>query len=178
MIDKGLLKELMIFSDLSDDRLETIARKSEINEYKRNDFIFHRDEPALNFYGIQEGEVELSLSFKEEISKKDINYEESIQTLVETVEKAIVVDTIGVDEVFGWTSLLRDPVGWSSTAICSEHSKIITIKGKDLKALFSADCELGYLIQGRIGEIFAQRLAHRTDKLVEAWAAAFNVDKI
>ncbi len=58
-------------------------------ETKVNDVIFRQGDEARDFYGLIEGEVELSLVFKEEFLRLDIRYEESIVAKREIIEKPI-----------------------------------------------------------------------------------------
>ena len=64
------------------------------------------------------------------------------------------------------------------TAQCTAESRIFAIPAADLMAMFDADHSLGYFIMKRMAGIISKRLKNRTDKLIEAWVEAFDVDQI
>lgn len=177
MLDKGLLTEFSIFSDVPQDKLSAIAQTGDLVEFKPQEVIFHQDEAAGNLYGVLDGEVELILIFKGEVFKTDIQYEESVHTQVEVQERPIVIDTVGPGEVFGWSSLVN-PRRLTATAKCSKPTQVFSIPAADFKSMLDQDPELGYVIMERLAGIISLRLQNRTDRLIESWGEAFEVDKI
>ncbi len=177
MLEKGLLTEFKVFSDIPQDKLEEIVQLCDILEFKSQEVIFNQDEAAKNLYGVLDGKVELSIMFKEKILKTDIQYEESILSRSEDVERQIVVDIVGPTEVFGWSSMVR-PDLLTSTASCSIPTRIFSIRAANLKAMFEQNPALGYVFMEKLAEIISQRLQKRTDKLIEAWGEAFEIDRV
>jgi CRP-like cAMP-binding protein len=177
MLDKGLLDGFSIFSEVPQDKLSGIAEKCDLLEFKSDEVIFQQGETAKNLYGVLDGEVELSLVFQDRVLKTDIDYEESITARFEVMEKPIVVDTLGPGEVFGWSALVS-PRQLTATARCSKHTRVFTLSADDLKAMNDQDPSVGYLIMEKLAEVIAQRLQARTDKLIETWGEAFEVDKV
>ncbi len=176
-MDKKQLTEFSIFSGMPQDKLTSIAEVSEIYEFKADEVIFSQDDTADNLYGVLHGEVELSLVFKEKILKTDIKYEEAIITRYEILEKPIVVDTIDPGEVFGWSSLIGTGK-LTSTAKSSQLTRAFSIPATALKAILDQDSALGYIFMERLAEVIGQRLRSRTEKLIEAWGEAFEIDKV
>lgn len=177
MLDAQLLQGVQFFSDFSTDRLAEIAAKGQIMEMKPSDVIFNMDEPAHCLYGVLEGEVRLTLMFREKKFKTQIQYEEVKRTQEEVVEREIEVETVGVGEVFGWssfTSLGR----WTSTARCSRAGRIFMLPTDVMKAHFEKDPQMGYQVMRRLHEVIATRLLHRTAKLIEAWGSSFAVGSL
>ncbi len=174
---QGMLSEFAIFSDISQDKLAEIEKHCEIRKFNQNDIIFDFGGSATNLYGVLDGEVELILVFKEIIHKTDIEYEESIQTRSEVLEKPIVIDTLGPGEIFGWSSMVS-PGKWTATARCSTLANLLSLPGAGFKAMLDKDPELGYSVMGKLCEIISQRLNNRTEKLIESWGEAFEVGKI
>lgn len=177
MLNKDVLSEFAIFSEVDQEKLTEIAQGCEILEYELNDVIFHQDEVAENFYGVLDGEVELIIIFEEKTLKTDIKYEKSIQTREEIAERPIVFRTIGPGKVFGWSSLV-EPRILTATARCSKRSRIFSLPAPRLVAMFEKDAALGYLFMTRLSEIISQRLKTRTRMLIEAWGEAFKADKM
>ena len=177
MTVKNLLAGFKFFEDVQPDNLDSIARMAEVVEYKAGEFIFRFDEPAIHLYGVIEGEVDLSVIFKDKILKTEIEYEEAIQARIVEEEKSIVVDTVLPGQVFGWASLVG-PARRTVTASCTEASRILTLPAAELRTMFEADHALGYAIMKKMSDIISKRLKKRTDKLIETWVEAFDVDEI
>jgi CRP/FNR family cyclic AMP-dependent transcriptional regulator len=177
MVNKEMLSNFAIFSDVDQDELAEIAQGCGILEFKPNEVIFHQDEEAENLYGLLDGEVELIIMFKEKKLKTNIKYEKSLSTQEKTVERPIVFRTISPGKVFGWSSLVKPRI-FTATARCSKKSQIFSLPASHLVAMFEKDAALGYLFMIRLSEIIAQRLRTRTKMLIEAWGEAFKVDRM
>jgi CRP-like cAMP-binding protein len=177
MTTKNPLAGFKFFNEVKLDTLESIARMGEIVEYKAADAIFRFDEPAVHLYGVIEGEVALSVVFKDKVLKTEIEYEEAIQASMVEEEKSIVVDSVLPGQVFGWASLIgagRRTV----TAHCAVASRVIALPAAGLRTMFEKDNTLGYVIMKKMSDIISKRLQKRTDKLIETWVEAFDVDEI
>ena len=177
MINKEMLSKMKIFSGVQGEKLSEIASKCSLMETKADEVIFKQGDEARDFYGLLEGEVELSLVFKDEFLRLDIRYEYSIIAKREIVEKPIVVETIHPGEVFGWSSVVTDG-RWTAGARCSKPSRIFSIPAKIFKSILDKDPSLGYAVMQNLNEVVSSRLQHRTDKLIEAWGEAFDLNKI
>jgi CRP-like cAMP-binding protein len=174
-MNDGLLSNFEIFKDMAQHSLKAIAQKSDILKLKTNDVIFRMDEPAGNFYGLIEGEVQLIITFKQKALHTEIEYEEAITARHEILEKPIIIDTIHSGEVFGWSSLVAQSGRWTVTAQCSKPSSIIALPASSLKAIFDDDPKLGYIFLGRLMKIISKRFHHVEEKLIDAWGEAFDV---
>jgi toluene monooxygenase system ferredoxin subunit len=177
MPDKDFLLKFKFLSDISQEALDRIASKCEIREFKPNDTIFRFEDPAEHFYGLIDGEVELSLVFTDRVLKTEVEYEEAVHARIVDQEKQIAVDVVHPGQVFGWASITGSGKR-TVTAQCTVKSRIFAIPAADLMAMFDADHSLGYFIMKRMAGIISKRLKNRTDKLIEAWVEAFDVDQI
>lgn len=177
MLDKGLLSDFAFFSDLDEDTLSAIAQKCNLLEFKPNDFIFHIDDTANDLHGVIDGEVELSLVYKDEVLKVDIQYEEALRSRLEVKETPIVIETLGPGVIFGWGPLVKRSKR-KVTARCSKRCRVFSLPKADLKAMFDKDPALGYVIMGRASEIIARRLANRNERMVEIWGECFKRKKM
>jgi CRP-like cAMP-binding protein len=176
-MEKNILAGFKFFSEVPPQTLEAISRKGKILEFVPDDAIFEFDEPAEHLYGLVEGEVDLSIIFKDKVLKTEIEYEEAIQAKMVDEEKSIVIDTVLPGQVFGWASLVG-PKTRTVTARCTEPSKVIALAAEDLSTMFSEDHYLGYVVMRKLSDIIAKRLKNRTDKLIETWVEAFDGDAI
>ena len=177
MTAKNPLNGFKFFNEVRPDTLESIARLGEIMEYKVDDVIFRFDEPAIHLYGVIEGEVDLSVVFKDKVLKTEIEYEEAIQASMVEEEKSIVVDTVIPGQVFGWASLIG-PGRRTVTAHCAEASRVIALPAAELRTMFEEDNALGYVIMKKMSDIISKRLQKRTEKLIETWVEAFDINEI
>ena len=177
MTDRNLLSDFKFFSEVKPGSLEAIARLGEIVEYRTGDAIFSFDEPAVYLFGLIEGEVDLSVVFKDKVLKTEIDYEEAIQSRMVEKEKSIVVDTVYPGQVFGWASLVG-PARRTVTAHCTMDSRIVALPAAELRSMFETDTQLGYVMMNKMSDIISKRLKKRTEKLIEAWVEAFDIDKI
>jgi len=176
-MEKNILAGFKFFSDVPPETLEIIGRKGKLLEFAADDVVFNFDESAEFLYGLVEGEVDLSIVFKDRILKTEIEYEEAIQASMVDEEKSIVIDTVYPGQIFGWASLVG-PRRRTVTARCTESSKVIVLSAEDLTAMFSEDHFLGYVVMRKLSDIIAKRLKSRTDKLIETWVEAFDGDAI
>jgi CRP-like cAMP-binding protein len=174
---QNLLAGFKFFDEVPPETSEAIGQKGELLEFGPGDVIFHIDEPALHLYGLLEGEVDLSIVFKDKVLKTEIEYEEAIQARMVDEEKSIVIDTVLPNQVFGWASLVG-PRRRTVTARCTEPTRVISFAAKDLNAMFAKDHFLGYVVMKKLADIIARRLKNRTDKLIETWVEAFDGDAI
>jgi CRP-like cAMP-binding protein len=177
MIEKNLLTGFKFFSDVPTEKLEQIARQGEILAFKADEVIFRYDEPAAHLYGVLEGEVGLNVVFIDKVLKTEIEYEEAIQARMVEEEKSIMVDSVKPGQVFGWASLVG-PGRRTVTAHCLQDARIIALPAAELKAMIEADQALGYAIMKKMSDIISKRLKKRTEKLIETWVEAFDVNEI
>jgi len=174
---KNIFAGFKFFNEVPPETLEAIGQKGELLEFGPDDVIFHIDEPAEHLYGLVEGEVDLSIVFKDKVLKTEIEYEEAIQARIVDEEKSIVIDTVLPNQIFGWASLVG-PELRTVTARCTEPTRVIALAAKDLNAIFAEDHFLGYVVMKKLGDIIARRLKDRTVQLIETWVEAFDGDAI
>ncbi len=177
MSAKNFLSDFKFFSEVRSDSLEEISHLGEIVEYSSGDAIFSFDEPAIYLYGLIEGEVDLSIVYKDKVLKTEIEYEEAIQTRMVDEEKSIVVDTVYPGQVFKWASLVG-PARRTVTAHCTQAGRLVALPAAELRTMFEANTALGYVMMNKMSDIISKRLKKRTEKLIETWVEAFEVDEI
>ena len=114
---------------------------------------------------------------KDEILRTDVRHEEYARSEIETVTRDIVVDTVGEKEIFGWSSMTSSG-RYTSKAVCTEPTRVLAVEASTLKAFFKENAEVGYPFMQELLELISQRLAKRTDKLIEGWSQAFKVNRV
>ena len=176
-MDINDLSAFEMFSGLPREILSTIAGLCRVREYGKRDIIFYQNDPAKDFFGVLEGEVELNLIHREKvITNQIIDYEEAIVSQYEIQERPIVADIIGPGDVFGWSSFFDS--GWTATAKSSRKSRIFSVPVAELKAMFEKDTASGYVFMTRLAAMISQRFHHRTDRLVKVWGESFDRNRI
>lgn len=177
MNEKELISGFSIFSGVSEDHVSKIAEHVEVLNFNPGETIFQEGAKASRVYGVIDGEVELIIVAKESILKTDVRYEEYTHSTTETVERDIVVDSIGSGEILGWSALT--PEGrYTSKAVCSEPTRVFAIPADNLRTFFEEHPQVGYPFMERLVEIISKRLTNRTDCLIDAWSEAFNINRI
>ena len=154
---ENFLAGFKFFNEVPPETMAAIGLKGELLEFGPDDVIFHIDEPAQHLYGLIEGEVDLSIVFKDKVLETEIEYEEAIQARMVDEEKSIVIDTVLPNQIFGWASLVG-PELRTVTARCTEPTRVIALAAKDLNAMFAEDHFLGYVVMKKLGDIIAGRL--------------------
>lgn len=177
MTEKNIIAGFKFFSEVPPEKVEKIARLGDILTFKADEVIFRYEEPALHLYGVIEGEVGLSVVYRDKVLKTDIKYEEAIRAEMVEEDKSIMVDSVRPGQVFGWASLVG-PGRRTVTARCMQETRVVALPAADLRTLLEADPAVGYAIMKKMSDIIAKRLKKRTEKLIETWVEAFDVKEI
>ena len=177
MLDIQLLQQFPFFHDLTEEQMLALGETGEVITYNADTTLFLENDPAEHFFGLLEGEVELSLVFKDRILKADIEFEEAIRTHVEILEKPIVMEHVKPDQVFGWSALTENSKRTLSARTLNP-CRLIALSSELMRIKFQADPQLGFTIMDRLSNLISSRLKSRTDKLIEAWGVAFGVDSM
>jgi len=177
MIETDILKQFHIFSDTPPEDLTAIAPIGEVLEFEASQTVFKEGDRAADLYGVGDGEIELGITVQDKILKTDIQYEEALQTSIETIENVIVVESIDPGEIFGWSAFIN-PRMFTSTAKCSQPARILSLPADELKSILTQKPQIGFVFMERLSEVISRRLRNRTEKLVESWSQAFDVNRI
>lgn len=139
-----------LFKDLSDEVLEKIASICQEETHNRGTTIFLEGAEAQNLYILKEGLVILRI------------------TPATNMERTIMVAAIKErGQVFGWSSLV-EARQYTSTAVCMEDAKVLTIKGAELLALLEKMPAAGFLVMRRLASIASSRLRSTREQLIAA----------
>jgi CRP-like cAMP-binding protein len=177
MTSQNPLSGFKFFENVQPETLDILGSKGEIVNFEADDVIFRLNDPANHLYGLIEGEVNLNLVYTDKVLKTEVEFEEAIQARIVEEEKSIVVDTVLPGQVFGWASVVGE-ARRTVTARCSEACRLIALPAAELRNMFEADNTLGYVLMTKMSNIISRRLKKRTEKLIEAWVEAFDVDEI
>ena len=177
MIDKQYFSGFSIFTSFSASHLDEIAEQANLLQFNPEEVIFADGEKATTLYGVLNGGVELIMIAEDETLKTDVIHEEYARSEIEKTKRDIVFDTVNEKEIFGWSSFTTSGA-YTSKAVCVEPTRVIAMKASKLKAFLAKNPDVGYPFMQGLLEVLSQRLAKRTDKLIEGWSQAFKVNRV
>ena len=141
---KDFLRNISLFSELSDEELDFLIQVASEKEYPKGSHIIHKNDPGLSLYLLREGEVKVIL---EEPSGKEIH-----------------LSTLKRYEFFGEMSLFSGK-SRSATVVAKEKSTIVEISREVFMNQISKHPEIYLKIVG----VMAERL-RRSDQIVKEYA--------
>lgn len=143
------LKRFDLFSDLSDETLAEIARLASEEVHPEGTTLFSEDASAKYLYLILDGKVSL---------------EKLVQLGRTGTPRRAVISAVGPGYTIGWSSLVP-PYEYTSSGICLEETKILSITGSKLRALMTEQPEIGSIIYHRVASIIRERMTKATGTL-------------
>jgi CRP-like cAMP-binding protein len=143
MVSPETLRRYPFFALLESDQLANIAMTTEAIEYEAGATIFEQGEQAPTLYFLLDGCVDLYYTLQDAYLPSD--------------RQEALVCQINPGEVFGISALIP-PHELTSTARCSNPSRLLQIDREQLNTLFSNDPQLEILLLRRIAQAAMQRL--------------------
>ena len=177
MVEPNQLSGFSIFADMPSEIIAAVARNATLKSYKTGVVLFEEGDMATELYGLLEGEVALSVLFRDRVLKAEVRHEQYVHKRVEIIEKEMVFETVAPGEIFAWSALIA-PHQLTSTATCTAPTQLIALPADALETIFERAPQAGALFMKRLAEVIAQRLRHRTDKLIESWYQAFGEERL
>lgn len=122
------LSRCELFKVLDASEIGMIAKVCQINTYAAGECVYQQGDFGDYLYIICEGQVILERTM-------NLGFREG----------RVVIATLGKGRVFGcWSTLLGEPHIMMLTTICQNPSKIIELKGADLRELMVHDTRFGF----------------------------------
>jgi len=139
---KNVLVSCEFFKGLEKSSIEKIADLCHVETYEPGRHVFHQGDFGEQLYIIAEGHVFLERAID----------------LGKGKGKA-VIGILGKGRVFGcWSTLLDEPHNLMSSATCQKPTKIVTIKGSDLRNMMLDNAELGFKVLERLCFLLRDRI--------------------
>ena len=135
------LSSIELFKGISEKKLAEINKICNEITVKTGEQIFCEGCDADQFYILIEGNVQLNMK---------------LTSRPETLVLG-VINKFG--QSFGW-SVIVDAQHYTATAEAKEDSRMIAIKGSDIRAFMEKDKEVGFDIAMRMAEIVSSRLRY------------------
>ena len=138
MVSPELIRRYPYFSGISMESLKLLANIAEEIESEQDQYFHNEGEEIDKVYILVEGEV-------------------SLVTTLPQQDKEVVINTLGIGDVFGWTSLLP-PYTAGAGAKSITGCKLIEFDARELRIKFEEDYQFGYLMMIKIAQIIRERL--------------------
>ena len=146
-----ILKENILFQDLTKKQLKFVANIVHLRKYRPNETVFTQGEIGVGMYIIVKGTVEITV--EDNSAVKGTNREE------------IVITELGPGDFFGELSLVEESGRRSATATATKESELIGFFKPDLLAILERNPNAGVKIALRLGEVLGCRLRETNDRV-------------
>jgi CRP/FNR family cyclic AMP-dependent transcriptional regulator len=130
------------FKGLGKSSIEKIAGLCQVETYEPGGYIFRQGDFGEHIYIIAEGHIFLERSM-------DMGARQG----------SAVIGILGKGRVFGcWSTLLGEPHNLMSSATCQKPTKVVSMKGSDLRQLMLDSTELGLKVLERLCFLLRDRI--------------------
>ena len=137
-----VLESCEFFKGLERSDLEKIRALCEAKTYEPGAFVFRQGDFGEHLYIIAEGHIFLERSM-------DLG----------TQKGRAVIGILGRGRVFGcWSTLLDEPHNLMSSATCQKQTKVVSLKGADLREMMMGNKELGFQVLERLCFLLRDRI--------------------
>jgi signal-transduction protein with cAMP-binding, CBS, and nucleotidyltransferase domain len=140
-----ILRGHELFASLNVDEMDQLSTFSSVKDFKADFTIFEYNQPSSHFYMLMDGLVYLQLP----VSPDDTRF------AISKIEKG---------ELFGISSLLKSE-RYTSTALCHEDTKVLSIEAKPFRGLLQLNCPAGMDIMNKVAYIYFTRYLDVIKKL-------------
>jgi CRP-like cAMP-binding protein len=140
-----MLKGHELFASLNVDEMNELSTFSSVKDYMAEDTIFEFNSPSTHFYMLMEGLVYLQLP-------------------VESEDTRFAISKIEQGELFGISSLLKSQ-RYTSTAVCHEDTRLLSIEAKPFHNLLQLNCPAGLDIINKVAHMYFTRYLDLIKKL-------------
>jgi CRP-like cAMP-binding protein len=145
-----IIEDHPFFAGLNDEFMDLVLGCASNVRFPKDTYIFREGQAANTFYLVREGNVALELFAPQ--------------------RKPIVVATVGVGEVLGWSWLLA-PYQWKFHAHATTDTRAIALDGKCLREKCERNHDLGYEFLKRFAQIVVNRLEATRFQLLDVYSA-------
>ena len=136
------LENCEFFKGMGKKDIDRIASLCQIETYESGETIFRQGDFGEHIYIIAEGHVFLERS-----------------TDLGTRKARVVIGILGKGRVFGcWSTLLDEPHNLMSSATCQKTTRVVTLKGSDLREVMLASTPLGFKVLERLCFLLRDRI--------------------
>jgi CRP-like cAMP-binding protein len=147
MVSIEELRGVQLFEDWTDKMLKQVAPLAKEEFYGERQIVYEPGDVADRFLSLKRGKVLLEA--------------ELAPTFI------ISVSAIKPGYSFGWSALLPSASNYTSYAVCTEISEILSLPRDKFMALLDSDHAMGYLCMQKATRILENRLERRTAQFLK-----------
>lgn len=138
MVSPELIRRFPFFSNFTMDQIVFLAMQAEEEAYPQDHYFHQEGDELNNLYLVTEGEV-------------------AIFTTLPQKGREITLTTLGIGEIFSWSSLVP-PYASTAGAKTVAPARVITFNAKELRKKSDEEAEFGYLLMTKIAQVVRERL--------------------
>ena len=139
---ENVLENCEFFKGLEKASIEKIADLCQVETYEPGEYVFRQGDFGEQLYVIAEGHVFLERAI--ELGKG---------------KGKVVIGILGKGRVFGcWSTLLGEPHNLMSSVTCQKPTKIVTMKGADLRNMMLNNTDLGFKVLEKLCFLLRDRI--------------------
>ena len=136
------LRSCEFFELLETGELSEISNLGQIMTYQDGEYVFRQGDYGEHIYIIAEGQIYLERAVDLGAHKGNV-----------------VIEILGKGRVLGcWSTLLDMPHILMSSAVCKQPTKIVAIKGAELRRIMIGNAELGLNLMERLCFLLRDRI--------------------
>lgn len=147
MVSTEDLKGVALFEDCTDQMLEHVVRIAKQESYGERQMVYEPGDVADRLFSVKRGKVLLEA--------------ELAPTFI------ISIGAIKQGYSFGWSALFPSASHYTSYAVCTEPSEILSLPRDEFLALLDSDHAMGYLCMHKATRILENRLERRTAQFLK-----------
>ena len=149
---QSVLRENMLFRDLSDSELRFLERCVHVRHYHPGESVFRQGEVGVGMYIVVKGRVEIYI-----VDANAANEE----------SREIYITQLLSNDFFGELSLVEENGRRSATAVARDETTLIGFFKPDLMEILSRRPAMGTRVTLRLAEVLGRRLKETTEKVSE-----------
>ena len=147
---RPVLAAMPFFEGMKPEHLDLIAGCAANVRFAPGEFVARHGDSADHFYIVRKGRLALEVHAPG--------------------RGEVTLQTIGDDEVFGWSWLLA-PYRWHVDVRALTDTRALSFDGRCLRTKFEADAGLGYDVMTRFSQLMSQRLEAVSLQLLDFYGA-------
>jgi CRP/FNR family cyclic AMP-dependent transcriptional regulator len=137
-----VLETSEFFKGLEESNIDRIAALCQVETYEPGEYVFRQGDFGDKLYVIAEGRIFLERSAD-----------------LDTRKGSIVIGILGKGRVFGcWSTLLDEPHNLMSSAASEKVTKVLAIKGVNLREVMLGNIDIGFNILERLCFLLRNRI--------------------
>jgi CRP-like cAMP-binding protein len=149
---RSLLRENILFQDLSDRELRFVENIVHVRNYHAGEPVFRQGEVGVGMYIIAKGRIEIFVTGNNALTEEN---------------RDIYITQLLPSDFFGELSLVEDNGRRTASAIARDESLLIGFFKPDLLEILSRNPSAGTKIVFRLAEVLGRRLKETTEKVSE-----------